>query len=326
MVTFDTLPHEILLDVFEIVRDTDFESFLSIPLTCSRFFHVAQPLLYRHISFSLDWDFPYSLPKFATPLANKEWVRSISVKGFRYNRRRTCSMLVAGPIIEYDYESVYRLLSSLDRLETFSLQLDHDQEYRSDLFPTAVLQRLLQRLPKSVVNLELDTNGCDDMWEHGHICPTIREILPQLEVLRLRVSQLCDDLVGRSPKDDSGQLSCVYPRLRIAVVPLYFSFRELDRFEESDEHILECARPHASESDEHQLDPTIFANRLRNIYTAARFPRLQYFLLLEEHVSVWTREFAYSSYRVRNIKVILRTSSISLLELMNRSTKQGPRP
>jgi len=69
----------------------------------------------------------------------------------------------------------------------------------------SVLIELLQCLPETCVNLELDTQGEDhrNEDEEAHICPVIRMMLPRMHSLRIRVGAMCSAMFStHSSKTD----------------------------------------------------------------------------------------------------------------------------
>lgn len=108
----------------------------------------------------------------------------------------------------------HRIDSSMKNLTSFSLRIDkfppagRAEGHRNDplgaRMKTRTLRCLLEALPKSCIDVELDTRGRDDdrvcyfnpdYNDHVHLCPTIRNLLPRLQHVRLRLGSLCSDLI-----------------------------------------------------------------------------------------------------------------------------------
>ena len=102
--------------------------------------------------------------------------------------------------------------ASMSNLASFSLHVDNYLpegypfgSYRENLYVTSLrdlhISKLLEALPKSCSELELDTRGMEvqepDDRRVGslHLCPIIRSLLPRLRHLRLRVDTLCSELL-----------------------------------------------------------------------------------------------------------------------------------
>lgn len=92
------------------------------------------------------------------------------------------------------------ILSKLRNLVSFSLVIEGGVEWYR-LRRTTVAD-LVNALPPSCINLELDTNGYDYMdGESVHVCENIRRILPRMRNVRLRLGAMCSALFssGQSP-------------------------------------------------------------------------------------------------------------------------------
>jgi hypothetical protein len=87
-------------------------------------------------------------------------------------------------------EELGSILPSLDHLHSFSFLVRTGEN--NIWIPGSLLATLLSSLPTTCTSLEIDTSGSDRV-EPGtsHLCDTIRDILPQLEHLRLDLSTLC---------------------------------------------------------------------------------------------------------------------------------------
>jgi hypothetical protein len=68
----------------------------------------------------------------------------------------------------------------------------------SAAFPVATLAPIIDALPKSCVNLELDTGGWDASPKEGdpHLCVSIRRVLPRMQHVRLRLRFMCSAIFG----------------------------------------------------------------------------------------------------------------------------------
>ena len=104
------------------------------------------------------------------------------------------------------------LRNHMSNLTTFSLviektsnaerTLDHANTPDGAWMSGQVLKTLMEALPASCTNLEIDTRGREDEELCGyhkltrvHLCPTIQQLLPQLVHLRLRLANLCPILL-----------------------------------------------------------------------------------------------------------------------------------
>lgn len=96
------------------------------------------------------------------------------------------------------------MLNSMQRLESFSLVSDmpppetvHHVNYPNR---GKTIRTLLEALPPSVRNLELDTDEADDWFrqeidEENHICLSLKVILPRLDNARIKMAKFCEALL-----------------------------------------------------------------------------------------------------------------------------------
>jgi hypothetical protein len=120
-------------------------------------------------------------------------------------------------------QSLTGLFKLTKRLTTFSLKVTDGWDCRGldvPAVPGSLLARIVQILPETVANLELDTSSIDlppcgqftaKQREH-HLCYQISRILRRLRHLRLRVGHVCDVLLALEPDaDDCGDIrGCDY--------------------------------------------------------------------------------------------------------------------
>jgi len=87
------------------------------------------------------------------------------------------------------------LLPNFKKLTSFSLRLEASP-YRS--VPRSVLIKLIEALPETCTNLELDTAAQDyrEEQENAHMCEAIRSLLPHMQNLRVRVGAMCGAIFG----------------------------------------------------------------------------------------------------------------------------------
>lgn len=116
------------------------------------------------------------------------------------------------------------IASGMPNLVSFSLRinkyipLDHDREIlynepHGAYMRSHTLACLLRALPRCCVDLELDTRGRDDeeyffhettvMRTSEHLCVVLRELLPRLRHLHLRLGWCCPDLLISASKGES---------------------------------------------------------------------------------------------------------------------------
>lgn len=95
---------------------------------------------------------------------------------------------------------IVTLLPHLSNLRCFSFWLDKGSH---SVVPQSILVQLVEALPASCTNLELDTTG-DDPREEGdttHLCDSLRRTLPRMQHVRLR-TRSCEALFTDPSKPD----------------------------------------------------------------------------------------------------------------------------
>ena len=97
-----------------------------------------------------------------------------------------------------------RILSTMQILDSFSFTFSsyrHLGAIQDFFFRRDDVRAILEATPKSVRHLELDTFCYDregSSTTSGHLCHTLREMLPRLLNLRLRLAYLCPELIPRN--------------------------------------------------------------------------------------------------------------------------------
>ncbi|TPX23958.1 hypothetical protein DIZ76_013301 [Coccidioides immitis] len=113
-------------------------------------------------------------------------------------------------------------------LASFSLHIDtrevtaefYSYEY-ADIdaaFSYHALVRLLDAIPPTCTNLELDTGGIEMYQDGGHLCGHIARVMPHLRHVRLRLGRLCSNFIDIF---DAGNLTLglpACPNLRCLVI------------------------------------------------------------------------------------------------------------
>jgi hypothetical protein len=94
-------------------------------------------------------------------------------------------------------------LARMVNLKTFSLTVSTESVTIGFWIPRPVIAQIVEALPEACVNLEIDSRGNDYFKPgSGHICDTLRGMLPRLRHLRLRLSTLCPAFLGSGFKPE----------------------------------------------------------------------------------------------------------------------------
>lgn len=89
------------------------------------------------------------------------------------------------------------VMRRMSRLTTFTLRMRKPQGWKESWISPSHLAKILEALPKSCVNLEVDIDGFDQHGHgrDGHLCGCIRELVPRIKNLRLRLESVCPELL-----------------------------------------------------------------------------------------------------------------------------------
>lgn len=186
------MPNEILMDVFERLLDKP-SSLIAAMRTCKRWHYIASTVLYQHISLDSKLREDTSGARFGKFARQYHLVQSLSV-------RITQVHLMGFSVRSTDaFDRLAELCEAVRRmknLRTFALSFEESLDHLDGFpVPSAVIVLILQSLPPSLVNLNLD---CDCInrpdIDQPHMCHAVSALLPRLRSLRLRASHLCSGL------------------------------------------------------------------------------------------------------------------------------------
>ncbi|KAF2183070.1 hypothetical protein K469DRAFT_711030 [Zopfia rhizophila CBS 207.26] len=285
MANITSIPAELLVDICERLRNTGQRSLLSLLLTCRALRNVAHEVLYQHICLDTDLSTHSPLTKFIQQSRSMHLVQS-----FRLNK---FFQVMEQPIS--DFESLYRLLPTMTQLKTFSCFFDPSAFGHCNC-PGKVLEKLLETLPPTVVNLELDMDGYEGL--HQPIYQGLGWLMPQLQILRLHVDSLWTNMFEFSQQNactletsTADQMSISKKRitsnLRIFVIIFRLSRNRVLNDSMVRRHICPVTyrgnTPGASlwermPQGADSLTPSFFSSRILNLREKGAFPHLQRFL------------------------------------------------
>lgn len=211
------LPTELLSRIVTLVRNDSNSGVFLACLQCCRYWNdVALPLLYRDVVL---YNATISLFTAALTHHNGASIRSLTIRinpiplqpGHlwpypAYNAAGESVPEIGhteDPGLTRIWQDIQRLgpcLKELTSLTTFSLRFmwSGDDVARAFWVRRIDLYNILQAIPASCRSLELDTQSCDRYEYHldSHLCEGIRNLLPQLQHLRLRSYILCPTIFG----------------------------------------------------------------------------------------------------------------------------------
>lgn len=206
------LPNELLSSILlQVKLDSSASSFLPCLLCCKTWYGVALPLLYHDVHLNNSTLEPF--------------VKHFKVSTGSFVRSLTLCVDPVEPELQPDAPHPYafvedeeemrrvgsqgsqRLWSHLRDIATqvtqmaglvsFSLHTSPEPNKVGFWLPRPAIAAIIQALPQSCVNLEIDTRGRDSS-EPGsaHLCAAIRATLPRVQNLRLRLSTMCPAIFG----------------------------------------------------------------------------------------------------------------------------------
>lgn len=206
------LPYELLTSILFWVRTASgARSFLSCLLCCKAWLHVARPLLYHDILLTNT-----NLEAFVkrSDFSHGGLIRSLTIRIAHIQRATDLTAPHPYAFIEdedharqREIQESKRLWSYLEELSgrlaqlgcliTFALTVSTAPRQFGFAIPRRIVAKVIEGLPETCVNLEIDTHG-RDYSEPGstHLCETIREIVPRLRNLRVRLTTICPAMFG----------------------------------------------------------------------------------------------------------------------------------
>ena len=208
--TINDFPVEVLQEIIKTIFYSGAAgdaSFLECLRTCSLWRQICEPFLYGAISLT-----GLQLVRFCTRLhdaARMTKSLTINIRPTHYGAQCPLSMnfdpaesatTEETRLLWAGMEQLCKVFPMMDHLQSFSFRVAHEgSEIRVAGFylRRRELCDILRSLPQSVRHLELDTL-CYDYNLKGnlaHLCPTLRALMPQLDNIRLRLAQLCLELL-----------------------------------------------------------------------------------------------------------------------------------
>lgn len=212
------LPEELLHSVLRHVRETSPHStFLACLRCCKRWRNSGMPLECKAIVLT-----SANLSNFLNQFSPAHYVLirslTISVKLPRreYKDRRQAAFHVL-------LQNLAVAINKMTMLSTFSFAVSRTASLTLDCkLPSGILAALVQSLPPSCMDLELDTKGYDTLKPQSvHLCDHLRELLPRLRTFRIRLAYVCPLIFApnfSTLEDLSSLTPVVAPSLQIAVV------------------------------------------------------------------------------------------------------------
>lgn len=189
------LPEELLHSVIRHVRDTSTRStFLACLQCCKRWRDSGMPLLCKAIVLT-NANLSIFLNQFSS--THCVLVSSLTVslrlpkRGYKDREEAAFHALL---------QNLAAMINKMTILSRFSFAIDRIASPTRDCkLPSGILAALVQSLPPSCVDLELDTKGYDTLKPRSvHLCDELRAVLPRLRTFHIRLAYVCPALFTTS--------------------------------------------------------------------------------------------------------------------------------
>lgn len=192
MTTINNYPAEILLEILAQVKLASSAAFFRRCLLVCRSWHDATlPLLYRNIVLS-DGNLETFCEGF-NPV-HSSLVFSLTVRLGPHEP--ICLPKNTRTLLNHNARRLSKILCDLSKLTTFSFYI---QEPFPVLISHNALIPLVNALPESCVNLELDTRRRDVLEADTHLCDQLRPHISRMRHVRISLQFICSALFGSGP-------------------------------------------------------------------------------------------------------------------------------
>lgn len=219
----DKLPEELLYLILQHAQNSPNQrSFIKCLLCCRLWYKVGLPLFCQGVKLR-NWNIMSFIELF--PRENLAMVKflTLSIRASFDPVRLARS----GSYTDSGLLQLSRLLPKMINLSTLSFTYsDMMMGHPRPLFmPRSTVEALVENLPMSCVNLQIDTHGLDQyVYDQPHLCRALRQVLPRLQHLRLRLSDLCPGIFATGFKtdgtmaDESEICPVIAPNLKTLVI------------------------------------------------------------------------------------------------------------
>ncbi|ORX93273.1 hypothetical protein BCR34DRAFT_594728 [Clohesyomyces aquaticus] len=222
------LPDDIMITVATELRRSDSAraDLSAFVLVQKRWYHIGIPVLYGNIAFSVT-----TIKRLRTSFpAEKfgEHVRSLTLQIRCPPRSKDHFSEHEDPLAE-DLAAVVPTVQHLTNLASFSLVLRCPNWGFFEYLPRSVVVAILDELPESCINLELDIGPQNGLKGEVHVCDTIRSLLPRLRNLRIRVGEMCGAIFGMINENGDNFEPVSIPKVNSMVVNCGYDGEEVEK-------------------------------------------------------------------------------------------------
>ncbi|KAF2181617.1 hypothetical protein K469DRAFT_670666 [Zopfia rhizophila CBS 207.26] len=181
------LPSEILLDIFEHLRNSSSNGLLAKAMLCCRIWHrLIASVLYSHVAVDSKLHSDSVSSRFTKQFSYGFLVKSFSL---RICQVHLLGFNIASPEAYERLCEIRDIFPRLENLYSFSLSLE-EQAGQGFFIPKAAVVQIIDSLPRAVVKLNLDIGSLDNTSQ-SHVCYSVSQVIPRLHCLRLRLSHIC---------------------------------------------------------------------------------------------------------------------------------------
>ncbi|KAF2849748.1 hypothetical protein T440DRAFT_125050 [Plenodomus tracheiphilus IPT5] len=164
----------------------------SFVLVCRQWLHLGRRIMYGNIALT-NTALGLFITSFNTAAYSKA-VHSLSLRIGKDWQTEGERSLCSDTWVEDSLAGFVFILPQLNNLASFSLRL----ELSGCSIPRATRAGLLKNMPSTCRHLEIDTRGQDHREPHEqlHVCDALRQVLPQLHHVRIRIGAMCCAMLG----------------------------------------------------------------------------------------------------------------------------------
>ncbi|KAL2841776.1 hypothetical protein BJX68DRAFT_270960 [Aspergillus pseudodeflectus] len=284
MAGVSSLPDELIALIFENCLSDRTHNPSSWLLTSRRLYHIAIPILYRHISVQLP-----NVPKLLQPADGMK-------SGFTdCIFHRTKSITIHVPFAQsFDkprawseefLQATKTLISMMPSVTSVSFISRPSRRPLGPARPVRLSQNsvsdILSTLPRTVTSLELSALVIQPPWDRhrrqgsSKICNALQKLIRQLHHLRLRVPGLCENQLSRFADRTSGKSFPLRSAVFMLSMPRYqWDVRDFAARVEN----LRIRRFPSEDKEKRRISLSADA---RALCTSGRFPHLKEFIVLD---------------------------------------------
>lgn len=219
----DSMPTEVLTNILQRVRNSSakngLKDFVALQTTCHLFRNSAQPILWADVildneslalflkeenatKYCLIRSLTVSINSLATRAELQRMQRSCGGSGIPEELERWRPVFTT-KVVWKCLQTLAAALPAMSHLISFSFCVQESKIKGSDTglwLQHGAIKGLIENLPETCTGIEIDTASLKQLdCKKVHLCDTIREVLPRMKHVRLRLGQLCESIFISDP-------------------------------------------------------------------------------------------------------------------------------